>query len=140
MLIVNVACQCGYTKNNYQELSDMLDAYYDKGLRVLLFPCNQFGNQEPGPPEQIKEFIHAYSEKFDIFEKVNVNGSDGLPLYKYLKNKCPGTLINAVKWNFTKFLVNRQGIPVARYAPNDAPQSFVEKVKELLYTENSNEL
>ena len=132
LVIVNVACQCGYTKSNYEELADMLKQHHDKGLRVLLFPCNQFGNQEPGPPQQIKEFVNAYSDKFDIFEKVKVNGSDATPLYKYLKDKCGGFLIDAIKWNFTKFLVNKQGIPVARFAPKDNPQSFGDKVKELL--------
>jgi glutathione peroxidase-family protein len=132
LLIVNVACKCGYTLRNYDEMAKLLEKYYDQGLRVLLFPSNQFAGQEPGTPQEIKDFIQVYSSKFDIFEKCKVNGSDAIPLFQFLKNKCHGTLIDAVKWNFTKFLVNRDGMPVHRYASGDYPLSFEDKIKELL--------
>ena len=128
VLIVNVACQCGYTTQNYQELAQLLKDHYNDGLRILLFPCNQFAKQEPGSPEQIKalvwDYTNQYGVSFDVFEKVLVNGSDAIPLYQYLKSKCKGLLTNAVKWNFTKFLVNRQGIPVDRFWPRRKSESI----------------
>ena len=102
MLIVNVASKCGLTKDNYKQLAEISDKYTEQGLRVLLFPCNQFGGQEPGTSEQICEFIAGYGKKFTIFEKINVNGDDAHPLYKFLKKKLSGFLVDAIKWNFTK--------------------------------------
>lgn len=132
LLVVNVATKCGYTSSNYDQLGKMLEKHYDNGLRVLLFPCNQFGSQEPGSSDQIKEFACARNPKFDMFEKIKVNGSDTHPLYEYLKKSCPGFLVNAIKWNFTKFLIDRNGNPVTRFGPNEEPNSFAGKVEALL--------
>lgn len=137
LMITNVACECGYTKRTYEELTSLLEKYHQNGLRILLFPCNQFGGQEPGPPEQIKSFIGTFSDKFSIFEKVKVNGDDAIPLFKYLKKKCPGTLVNAVKWNFTKFLVGPDGVPIRRYGPNTYPLSFEDDIKKLIFAEKA---
>jgi len=105
----------------------------DGGLAILGFPCNQFGGQEPGTNEEIKAFADGYGVKFDMFEKIDVNGSDAHPLWKYLKAKQGGMLIDAIKWNFTKFVVNKEGIPVARFGPTDDPIPKVEKeVQKLL--------
>jgi len=105
----------------------------DGGLAILGFPCNQFGGQEPGTNEEIKAFAAGYGVKFDMFEKIDVNGSDAHPLFKYLKAKQGGMLIDAIKWNFTKFVVNGEGIPTARLGPTDDPIPKVEKeVQKLL--------
>uniref|UniRef100_A0A8W8IU74 Glutathione peroxidase n=1 Tax=Magallana gigas TaxID=29159 RepID=A0A8W8IU74_MAGGI len=97
----------------------------EKGLRILGFPCNQFGSQEPGSEEEIKKFVtERYGVKFDMFSKIDVNGNNAHPLYKYLKAKQGGTLGDFIKWNFTKFLVNKEGKPVKRYAPNTEPFSI----------------
>lgn len=104
-----------------------------KGLRILAFPCNQFGKQEPGTNEEIKKFAtEKYNVKFDLFTKINVNGSDADPLWNYLKHKQGGTLGNFIKWNFTKFLVDKQGIPVQRYGPNKSPFEFRGDIEKYL--------
>jgi len=134
-VIVNVASKWGKTKVNYTQLVELYDKYSseDGGLAVLAFPCNQFGGQEPGTNEEIKAFAAGYDVKFDMFEKINVNGSDAHPLFKYLKAQQGGMLIDAIKWNFTKFVVDKNGIPVARYGPTDDPIPKVEnEVKKLL--------
>jgi len=95
-----------------------------QGLRILAFPCNQFGSQEPGTDAEIKEFVKKYEVEFDMFSKINVNKDDAHPLYKYLKSKQGGTLGNFIKWNFTKFVVDKKGQPVKRYAPNTDPFSI----------------
>lgn len=93
-----------------------------KGLRILAFPCNQFGGQEPGTNEEIKAFAtEKYGVQFDMFAKIDVNGKKADPLYNFLKKKQGGTLGDFIKWNFSKFLVNKEGVPVKRYAPNDEP-------------------
>jgi len=126
VLIVNVPSQWGFTDKNYKQLQELHTKYAESaGLRILAFPSNQFGNQEPGTDAEIKEFATGkYGAQFDLFSKINVNGNDAHPLWKYLKSKQAGFLFDAIKWNFTKFLVNKQGIPVARYAPNQEPMSF----------------
>ncbi len=125
-LIVNVASKWGFTDKNYKQLQAMHDELAEmKGLRILAFPCNQFGSQEPGSNEEIKTFATTkYGVKFDMFAKINVNGSKAHPLWNYLKSKQGGTLINAIKWNFTKFLIDKEGQPVARYAPNVEPNAI----------------
>lgn len=128
-MIVNVASKCGFTKNNYKELNDLHAKYKDQGLAILGFPCNQFGHQEPGCEVDIKEFIKKNGVEWDMFAKVDVNGDDAIPLYHWLKDKQGGTLIDAIKWNFTKFLVNKQGLPVSRYAPNKNPLEFEGDIK-----------
>lgn len=103
-----------------------------KGLRILGFPCNQFGSQEPGTEEEIKKFVtENYGVQFDMFSKINVNGGQADPLFKYLKHKQGGTLGDFIKWNFTKFLVNKEGIPVKRYAPNDEPNKIEKDFENL---------
>lgn len=102
VIVVNAASYCGFTKTNYTGLSSLLDRYYDKGLRVLLFPCNQFMDQERDSPQTIKAFAEQYDKRFVLAEKVDVNGSGAHPLFMWLKQRCPGFLVDAVKWNFTK--------------------------------------
>uniref|UniRef100_A0A8C8SK05 Glutathione peroxidase n=1 Tax=Pelusios castaneus TaxID=367368 RepID=A0A8C8SK05_9SAUR len=121
-IITNVASK-GKTDVNYTQLVDMYARYAEKGLRILGFPCNQFGNQEPGNEPQIKQFAANYGVQFDLFCKVEVNGSNAHPLWKWMKEqpKGRGTLGNAIKWNFTKFLINREGQVVKRYSPMDDP-------------------
>lgn len=91
------------------------------GLRILAFPCNQFGYQEPGTSEEIKQFVSRYGVEFDMFGKLDVNGSNAHPLFNYLKEKQAGTLFNFIKWNFTKFVIDKEGQPVARFSPGDDP-------------------
>ncbi|CAH1737528.1 uncharacterized protein LOC114123314 isoform X1 [Aphis gossypii] len=121
LIIVNVASKCGYTSKHYKELVELDEKYHDKGLRILGFPCNQFGGQEPGDAESICSFTAKKNVKFDIFDKVDVNGNDAHPLWKYLKSKQGGLLIDSIKWNFTKFIVDKDGQPVERHAANVSP-------------------
>ncbi|XP_025405394.1 probable phospholipid hydroperoxide glutathione peroxidase isoform X1 [Sipha flava] len=121
LIIVNVASKCGYTSKHYKELVELDEKYREKGLRILGFPCNQFGGQEPGDSDSICSFAEKKNVKFDMFEKVNVNGDDAHPLWKYLKSKQGGLLIDSIKWNFTKFIVDKNGIPVERHAANVSP-------------------
>ncbi len=133
LLIVNVASKCGFTKQ-YAGLQEIYDKYKDKGFVVLGFPCNQFGAQEPGTEEQIKEFCEAtFGVTFPMFSKVVVNGDDAHPLYKYLKNNVKGTLgTEDIKWNFTKFLVDRNGTVIEHYGSTTTPASIAEKIEKLL--------
>ena len=103
------------------------------GLRILAFPCNQFGYQEPGTSEDIKNFVAKYGVEFDMFEKINVNGNDAHPLFNYLKEKQAGTMFNFIKWNFTKFVINKEGQPVARFSPGDNPIPVVSDLCKTLY-------
>lgn len=111
------------TDKNYTQLQALYDEFAEsKGLRILAFPCNQFGGQEPWDHDEIKKFVtEKYGVKFDMFAKIDVNGSNAHPLFNYLKMKQGGTLGDFIKWNFTKFLINKEGIPVARYAPTVEP-------------------
>jgi glutathione peroxidase len=131
LLIVNVASKCGFTPQ-YKGLEELHRDLKGKA-EVLGFPCNQFGKQEPGDAEEIKSFCSlTYDVSFPMFAKIDVNGSDADPLYKFLKNEKPGILgTEGVKWNFTKFLVNREGIVVKRYAPNDTPESIKKDIENL---------
>lgn len=133
MLVVNTASQCGFTPQ-YKGLESMYEKLHDKGLEVLGFPCNQFGGQEPGDEKEIAQFCELnFGVTFPMFAKVDVNGDDAAPLYKYLKAEKPGLLgSEAIKWNFTKFLVDRDGKVVKRYAPNDTPESIAKDVEKLL--------
>ena len=106
--------------------------YREKGLRILGFPCNQFGKQEPGTEQQIKDFIKQYNVHFDMFSKIDVNGSNAHPLYVFLKKQQGGTLIDAIKWNFSKFLVDRNGICVQRYGPRTPPNDIIPDIEKLL--------
>jgi glutathione peroxidase len=133
LLIVNVASRCGYTPQ-YSGLEQLYRKYKDQGLVVLGFPCNQFGRQEPGTEAEIAQFCTAtYDVTFPLFAKVDVNGPGTHPLYELLKSRRPGVLgTEGIKWNFTKFLVNRQGEVVARYAPADTPERIEQAVAEVL--------
>jgi glutathione peroxidase len=133
MLIVNVASKCGFTPQ-YEGLEALQRQYRDKGFTVLGFPCNQFGQQEPGNAEEIANFCKlTYDVDFPIFAKIDVNGEDAAPIYKYLKDEAPGLLgSKAIKWNFTKFLVDRSGKVVKRYAPQTKPEELKQDIEALL--------
>lgn len=123
LIIVNVASKCGYTDGHYSELNQLYEEYGEsKGLRILAFPSNQFANQEPQSNEQIKKFAREKKgAKFDLFSKIYVNGDETHPLWKFLKEKQGGTLFDAIKWNFTKFIVDKNGNPVERHGPQTSP-------------------
>lgn len=133
LLIVNVASRCGFTPQ-YEGLEALYRKYRDKGLVVLGFPCNQFGAQEPGDEAEIKTFCSAnYDVTFPLFAKIDVNGDATLPLFRYLKQEAPGALgTQAIKWNFTKFLVDRDGNVVKRYGSVDTPASIDADIGALL--------
>jgi glutathione peroxidase len=133
MLIVNVASKCGFTPQ-YEGLEALQKQYRGKGFTVLGFPCNQFGAQEPGDAEEIATFCKlTYDVDFPIFGKIDVNGDNAAPLYKYLKDEAPGLLgSKAIKWNFTKFLVDRSGNVVKRYAPQTRPEELKADIEALL--------
>lgn len=133
MLIVNVASKCGYT-GQYEGLQELHDKYSAKGLSVLGFPCNQFLGQEPGTEEEIKNFcMSSFGVSFDMFAKVDVNGANTHPLYTFLKSNTSGFLgSEGIKWNFTKFLVDREGKVIERYAPSTTPSQIEKDIKKLL--------
>ena len=133
LLVVNTASKCGFTPQ-YKELEALWRAYKDRGLVVLGFPCNQFGAQEPGDAEEIASFCSlTYDVTFPVFAKIDVNGSSAAPIFQALKAQAPGVLgTEAIKWNFTKFLVNRDGQVVERYAPTTAPRAIVADIEKLL--------
>lgn len=133
VLIVNTASKCGFTKQ-YDGLEKLYGDLGGKGVEILAFPCNQFGNQEPGSDEEIATFCEIrFQTTFPLFAKVDVNGDNAHPLYEYLKEKAPGILgSKKIKWNFTKFLVDRNGQVVKRFAPKDAPESLRSEIEALL--------
>jgi glutathione peroxidase len=133
LLIVNTASNCGFTPQ-YAGLEELFRKYKERGLAVLGFPCNQFGGQEPGSAEQIGSFCERnYSVSFPIFAKIEVNGPDVHPLYRYLKRAKTGILgTEAIKWNFTKFLVDRQGKVVDRHGPATKPKALASRIETLL--------
>ncbi|WP_404442266.1 glutathione peroxidase [Sutcliffiella horikoshii] len=133
LLIVNTASKCGFTPQ-FEELEELYKEYKDKKFMVLGFPCNQFGNQEPGKEEDINEFCQLnYGVSFPMFSKVDVNGEDAHPLFDYLKEHAKGLLgSKAVKWNFTKFLVDRNGKVVERFASATSPSKMKNDIEELL--------
>ena len=133
LLIVNVASHCGFTPQ-YKGLEALQEKYHGRGFDVLGFPCNQFGAQEPGTHEEIQQFCEThYGVTFPLFAKIDVNGDNAAPLYKHLKNAKKGLLgTEAIKWNFTKFLVDRKGAVIARYAPNDTPESIAGDIEKAL--------
>ena len=133
ILIVNVASKCGFTPQ-YKDLQSLYEKYQDQGLEVLGFPCNQFGAQEPGTNEEVKSFCDLnYNVSFKMFDKIYVNGSNASPLFKYLKHESPGIMgTEAVKWNFTKFLVNKDGQVVKRFAPKDGESEIESELQKIL--------
>ncbi|XP_068143372.1 uncharacterized protein Gtpx isoform X1 [Drosophila tropicalis] len=134
LLVVNIASKCGLTKNNYKKLTDLKEKYGERGLVILNFPCNQFNSQMPEADGEAM-VCHLRDSKADIgelFAKVDVNGDNADPLYKYLKSKQTGTLGSGIKWNFTKFLINKEGIPVNRYAPTTDPMDISKDIEALL--------
>ncbi|CAJ2676589.1 unnamed protein product [Trifolium pratense] len=133
LLIVNVASQCGLTNSNYTELTQLYDKYKSKGLEILAFPCNQFGGQEPGSLEEIQNTVCTrFKAEFPIFDKVDVNGDTAAPIYKYLKSSKGGLFGDGIKWNFAKFLVDKNGNVVDRYAPTTSPLSIEKDLVKLL--------
>ena len=133
LLIVNVASKCGFTPQ-YAGLQALYKKYHHRGFEVLGFPCDQFGHQEPGNEAEIKEFCSlTYGVSFPMFAKIKVNGADAEPLYAHLKEARPGVLgSEAIKWNFTKFLIGKDGVPIKRYAPADKPESIEGDVEAAL--------
>ncbi|XP_052751010.1 juvenile hormone epoxide hydrolase-like isoform X3 [Galleria mellonella] len=122
LVIVNVASQCGLTDTNYEQLNELYERYaISKGLRILAFPCNQFSGQEPGTHREIFNFAKKRNVKFDVFEKVDVNGDNAHPLWKFLKRTQSGTFGDFIKWNFSKFIIDKNGVPVERFGPNVNP-------------------
>jgi glutathione peroxidase len=133
LLIVNTASKCGFTPQ-FKGLESLYKEYKDKGVEVLGFPCNQFGHQDPGSNDEINQFCELnYGVSFPMFQKIDVNGDDANPLFKYLKEQAPGLLgTQAIKWNFTKFLVDQNGKVVDRYAPTDTPEKIAKDIAKLL--------
>ena len=132
LLIVNTASECGFTPQ-YQGLQALYGEYAERGLEVLGFPCNQFGKQEPGDAAQIGSFCEQkYSVSFPMFDKIDVNGDNAHPLYLYLRGEKSGLLGSSIKWNFTKFLIDRLGKVVGRYAPTTTPEALTKDIEALL--------
>lgn len=132
LLIVNTATECGFTPQ-YKNLQDLYLKYKDQGFEILDFPCNQFGGQAPGTNEELVSFCEMkYKTTFKTFGKIDVNGDNADPLFKYLKENSKGFITEAIKWNFTKFLVDRTGNVVNRYAPITNPSKIEDDIKELL--------
>lgn len=132
LLIVNTATGCGFTPQ-YEGLQDLYEKYQEAGLEILDFPCNQFGNQAPGTEEEIVDFCQSrYGVTFPQFAKIEVNGNKEHPLYTYLKSQKGGIMGSNIKWNFTKFLVDKEGKVVERFAPTATPEKLEDKVKGLL--------
>lgn len=132
LLIVNTATGCGFTPQ-YEGLQDLYEKYQSQGLEILDFPCNQFGHQAPGSDEEITDFCQSrYGVTFRQFKKIEVNGEGEEPLYTFLKSQKKGVMGNQIKWNFTKFLVDRKGNVVERFAPTVTPEKIDEQIKELL--------
>ena len=133
LLVVNTASKCGFTPQ-YDGLETLWKQYGERGFEVLAFPCNQFGGQEPGTADQIEEFCKVnFGLSFPLMAKVEVNGPNETPLYSWLKSEAPGVMgTKSIKWNFTKFLIDRDGKVVRRYAPTDKPESIAKDIEKLL--------
>ena len=133
LLVVNTASKCGFTPQ-YDGLEKLYETYQDRGFEVLGFPCNQFGGQEPGNADEIAEFCKVnFGVTFPLMQKVEVNGPGASPLFDWMKKEAPGLLgSKAIKWNFTKFLIDRQGNVVKRYGPTDAPDGIAKDIDKLL--------
>ncbi|XP_035551522.1 protein HUA2-LIKE 3 isoform X3 [Juglans regia] len=133
LLVVNVASKCGFTDSNYTQLTELYSGYKDKGLEILAFPCNQFLKQEPGTSEETEQFACTrYKAEYPIFQKVRCNGPNTVPLYRFLKASKTGFMGSRIKWNFTKFLVDKEGHVIERYGPTTTPLSFEADIKKAL--------
>lgn len=132
ILVVNTASKCGLTPQ-YEGLEQLYRKYKDGGLVILGFPCNQFSNQEPGSDKDIAEgCIINYGVSFPMFSKIDVNGDNAHPVFKYLKNELSGLLGSKIRWNFTKFLINAEGVPVKRFSPTTKPEQLINYIEKLL--------
>ena len=132
IIVVNTASKCGFTPQ-FEGLENLYQKYKDQGLVILGFPCNQFGKQEPGVGEEIQEFCQInYGVTFPIFDKVNVNGSNTHPIFKYLKSNLGGFLGSSIKWNFTKFVIDKNGKPIKRFGPTTKPEDMESFIKFLM--------
>ena len=132
VLVVNTASKCGLTPQ-YEGLQALYAEYKDQGLEILGFPCNQFGKQEPGDADQISEFCEInYGVNFPMFGKIDVNGKDTHPVFEFLKDELPGTLGKNIKWNFTKFLIGKDGKPIKRFAPTTKPEDIKKYIEKAL--------
>lgn len=133
VLVINTASKCGFTPQ-YKGLEELWRKYRDRGFEVIAFPCNQFGSQEPGSADEIAQFCEVnFGLSFPLMGKVDVNGTDATPLFNWLKKEAPGFLgTRSIKWNFTKFLINRQGQVVRRYAPTHKPEDLEKDIEALL--------
>ncbi|KFK35476.1 hypothetical protein AALP_AA5G289100 [Arabis alpina] len=133
LLVVNVASKCGFTESNYTQLTELYRKYKDQGFVILAFPCNQFLSQEPGTSQEAHEFACTrFKAEYPVFQKVRVNGSKTAPIYKFLKSKKPTLLGARIKWNFTKFLVDKDGQVIDRYGPTVSPLSIEKDIKKAL--------
>jgi glutathione peroxidase len=132
ILVVNTASKCGLTPQ-YEGLEKLYQMYKNNGLVILGFPCNQFGNQEPGSEEEIYEgCLVNYGVSFPMFSKIDVNGDNAHPIYKYLKNKLPGLFGTKIRWNFAKFIIDSNGVPVKRFSPATTPEKLINDIERLL--------
>jgi glutathione peroxidase len=132
LLVVNTASKCGFTPQ-FEGLEHMYRKYKERGLVILGFPCNQFLNQEPGTEKEIEEeCLVKYDVSFPMFSKIDVNGENAHPIYKYLKNSLPGLFGKKIPWNFAKFLINRHGMPVKRFSPATKPEQMARDIIKLL--------
>lgn len=132
VLVVNTASKCGFTPQ-LKELEELYKEYKDLGVEILGFPCNQFLNQEPGNNEEVKNFCQInYGVTFNMFEKIDVNGSNTHPIYKYLKDQERGVLTNDIKWNFTKFLIDKEGNVIKRYSPTTSPLKIKNDIEKII--------
>jgi glutathione peroxidase len=136
ILVVNTASKCGLTPQ-YEGLENLYEKYKDKGFVILGFPCNQFGNQEPGDEKSISEgCLINYGVSFPMFTKVDVNGESAHPIFKYLKKELKGTFGNKIKWNFTKFLIDTNGVPLKRFSPLTKPEKIDKYINSMLNINN----
>ncbi|CAL9044089.1 probable glutathione peroxidase 4 [Musa acuminata AAA Group] len=133
LLVVNVASKCGFTNSNYTQLTELYNKYKSKDFEILAFPCNQFLHQEPQTEQEIKDFACTrFKAEFPIFQKVKVNGPETVAVYKFLKASKPGFMGNRIKWNFTKFLIDKEGKVIGRYGTTKSPSSIEQDIQKAL--------
>jgi glutathione peroxidase len=136
ILVVNTASKCGLTPQ-FEGLENLYEKYKNNGLVILGFPCNQFRNQEPGSEKEIEDgCLVNYGVTFPMFSKIDVNGANAHPIYKYLKDKLPGIFGKKIRWNFAKFLIDHNGVPVKRFSPTTVPEKLIVDIEKLLKARN----